>query len=151
MPLGRPAQSATSLSESFRIFVSLPFLLLFLTVQVCRGIVVEQRQCGWVSVGSQMAPALVCSSEGYFPNRAVSHLQISPILPITQGLQLVCPLCLSSVCCRSPQLQDHLSVSQFVSVGASQSTQLVVRCALLGSTEEKALACHVSGVMTNRC
>lgn len=50
VPLGRLAQSATSLSEPLSIFVSLPFLLLFLTFQVWVGV--------GVSPGSQMAPAV---------------------------------------------------------------------------------------------
>lgn len=116
VPLGRLAQSATTLSESFSVFVSFPFLLLFLTFEVWRGIVAEQWRCGSVSLRSQMVLALVCSYAGYFPNRAVCHVPISSIPLFTSSLQLVCPLCLSYVLCRSPLLQDRLSVSQLVRV-----------------------------------
>lgn len=71
VPLGRLTQSATSVRESFCIFVSLPFLLLFLTFPVWRwGSWPNGSQCG-----SQMAPALVCSSSGCFPNlfRSTAH------------------------------------------------------------------------------
>lgn len=60
--------------------------------------------------------------------------------------------------CRAAALDCRIvcqSASQPVSQcyeWVSQSSELVVRCALLGWTAEKAFACHVSGaVITNRC
>lgn len=111
VPLGRLAQSGTSLSESFCIFVSLPSLLLFLTFRVWRGGCVGAAAVWEGASRVTNGSALVCSSVGYFPNRAA----LCKFLPFL-SVQLVCPLCLSSVCCRSPRLQDHLSVSQLVSV-----------------------------------
>lgn len=99
------------------------------------------RGCGgaaavWegLSPGSQIAPALVCSSvKGYFPNKQ-SRLPCANLFRATlysQSAACLSSLLIICVVSQPSWMQDRLSVSQLVSIWVSQSVKSA--CCQIGS------------------